>query len=46
MSYLSTNGADDQTGARGFGLVAMEDIREGAFVIDYRGEVGLKLQQE
>lgn len=28
-----------QTGSRGFGLVATEDIDEGAFVIDYRGEV-------
>jgi SET domain-containing protein len=26
-------------GARGFGLMAMEDIAQGAFVIDYRGEV-------
>ncbi|KAL1408172.1 hypothetical protein Q8F55_004977 [Vanrija albida] len=27
------------TGSRGFGLVATEDIAEGEFVIDYRGEV-------
>ena len=33
-----------ETGARGFGLVAMEDIKEGQFVIDYRGEVSLRRQ--
>lgn len=30
-----------QTGQRGFGLFAAEDIKEGDFVIDYRGEVSL-----
>jgi hypothetical protein len=29
----------DQTGARGFGLFAAEDISEGDFVTDYRGDV-------
>lgn len=29
-----------QTGSRGFGLFAAEDIKEGDFVADYRGEVG------
>lgn len=28
-----------QTGSRGFGLKAMEDISKGEFVLDYRGEV-------
>jgi hypothetical protein len=28
-----------QTGSRGFGLFAAEDIAEGDFVADYRGEV-------
>ncbi|KAK8846627.1 hypothetical protein IAR55_005714 [Kwoniella newhampshirensis] len=27
------------TGARGFGIVLTEDVKEGDFVIDYRGEV-------
>ncbi|WVF70177.1 hypothetical protein IAT40_004965 [Kwoniella sp. CBS 6097] len=27
------------TGARGFGIVLIEDVSEGEFVIDYRGEV-------
>ena len=29
-----------QIGPRGFGLVAMENIKAGDFVTDYRGEVG------
>jgi SET domain-containing protein len=28
-----------QTGSRGFGLIAVEDIKEDDFVIDYRGEI-------
>jgi len=28
-----------QTGSRGFGLTAVEDIKEDDFVIDYRGEI-------
>ena len=31
--------SNQQTGSRGFGLKAIEDIKEGTFVIDYRGEV-------
>jgi len=31
--------ADRQTGSRGFGLTAVEDIKEDDFVIDYRGEI-------
>jgi len=31
--------ADPKTGSRGFGLFAVNDIKEGSFVIDYRGEV-------
>ncbi|WWC67534.1 uncharacterized protein I206_101443 [Kwoniella pini CBS 10737] len=27
------------TGTRGFGIVVMEDVKEGDFVMDYRGEV-------
>jgi hypothetical protein len=28
-----------QSGSRGFGLIAVEDIKEDDFVIDYRGEI-------
>jgi hypothetical protein len=36
---VSVTATDDQTGSRGFGLTAVEDVREGDFVIDYRGEI-------
>ena len=37
--FVSRAMADRQTGSRGFGLIAVEDIKEDDFVIDYRGEI-------
>jgi SET domain-containing protein len=37
--YRTTITDARQTGTRGFGLFTTEDIKEGDFVTDYRGEV-------
>jgi hypothetical protein len=35
-----------QTGSRGFGLAPVEDIKEGDFITDYRGEVSDSFDKE
>lgn len=40
---LSPCKSDWQTGSKGFGLFAMQDIKEGDFVTDYRGEVSVNI---